>query len=290
MGYLYGFASVEDGEEISKLIEDVDFEGEISLAYARRPNAVISLAKECDVSVFVVARDDKDNKIVGVGACAIKNKIAYLTGLRARRRVNIPKCYALLGDFCKANDVKLTYTTILKSNTGVQKMLEKERASMPNYVRFGECIVHIIRKHLRIKDKNNLIKAGNNYILENHQGEIIASCKAIEQWGFKQCIVKHYGWKIKVLKTFIGWIPKEGEVLKFFTLADVKANDGIALESLLRHASNMDFAGNFFLYGGISSICPVKSLKYKSVVYIVDWEKKMQNAEGIELKLEMADL
>ena len=92
------------------------------------------------------------------------------------------------------------------------------------------------------------------------------------------------------MKTFIGWIPKEGEVLKFFTLADVKANDGIALESLLRHASNMDFAGNFFLYGGISSICPVKSLKYKSVVYIVDWEKKMQNAEGIELKLEVADL
>jgi len=289
MPYKYEIATVEDGEEISALIEDVEFEGEISLAYARRPNAVVSLAKEGDVSAFVIARDENTGKIVGVGACVIKNNIAYLTGLRSKKLVNIPKSYAILREFCKANNVKLTYTTILDSNVGVQKMLEKQRPSMPNYLRHSECIVHIIRKKLKVKDKNILVKDGEYYVLKNPQEEEIARCKAVEQWGYKQYIVKHYGWKMRLAKKFLRWLPNENEVLKFFTLAEVKADDD-ALESLLRHISNIDSQGNFFLYGGIDAYCPVKSFKYKSIVYIVDWDKTIENVADIQFELEIADL
>jgi hypothetical protein len=37
-----------------------------------------------------------------------------------------------------------------------QKMLEKKRASMPHYLRHSELVTNIIRKSLRIKDKNTL--------------------------------------------------------------------------------------------------------------------------------------
>jgi len=290
MPYKYELATVEDGEEISALIEDVDFEGEISLAYARRPNAVESLAKDGDVSAFVIARDEKAGKIVGVGACVIKNNIAYLTGLRSKKRVNIPKSYTILREFCEANKVKLTYTTILGDNVGVQKMLEKQRPLMPHYLRHSECIVHIIRKKLKIKDRNVLTKNGDYYILKNPREEEIARCKAVEQWDYKQYIVKHYGWKMRLAKKFLKWIPNENEVLKFFTLAEVKVDNDVALESLLRHISNIDLQGNFFLYGGIEARCPVKSFEYKSIVYIVDWGKTIKNAADVKLELEIADL
>jgi len=290
MPYKYELATIEDGEEISALLEDVDFEGEISIAYARRPNAVQSLAKDGNASAFVIARDEKTGKIVGVGACVIKNNIAYLTGLRSKKRVNIPKSYAILRAFCEANNVKLTYTTILDDNIGVQRMLEKQRPSMPNYLRHSECIVHIIRKKLKIKDRNLLITDGGYYILKNPQKKEIARCKAAQQWDHKQYIVKRYGWKMRLAKKILRWIPNENEVLKFFTLVGVKADDATALESLLRHISNIDLQGSFFLYGGIDVRCPVKSFAYKSIVYIVDWDKTIENAANITFELEIADL
>jgi hypothetical protein len=288
MGYRYEFASEADGEEISRLLEETEFKGEIAIAYCRRPNAVLSLAKEGDKSAFVVARDD-DGKIVGVGACVIKGDVAYLTGLRAVKLGNIPKCYQMLREFCQQNQVRLTYTTILADNVKVQAMLEKRRPSMPNYLRHSECTVNIIRKRLRIKDKNSLIKVGDFYLLKNPRGEEIARGKAVEQWDFKQYVVKHYGWKLRLAKRFLKWIPNVDEVLKFFTLREVGAKDEAALESFLRHTSRLPLAGSFFLYGGAS--CPVKSIKYKSIVYIVDWDKKIEgDASALPLYVEIADL
>jgi hypothetical protein len=285
--YHYGFATEQDGEEISKLLEDMEFKDEISIAYCRRPNAVLSLAKDGDKSVFVIAKDDS-GKIIGAGACVIKGDVAYLTGLRAVKRANIPKCYEMLREFCDQNNVKLTYTTILANNIGVQAMLEKKRANMPYYLKYSECMVNIIRKNLRVKDKNKLIKSDDFYVLKNHDGEEIARGKTVEQWNYKQYIVKHYGWKLKLARCILKWMPDENEALKFFTLRDVTVKDNTALESFLRHASRLPFEGSFFLYGGI--FCPVKSIKYKSIVYIVDWDKTIEDVSKIQFKVEIADL
>jgi hypothetical protein len=286
--YTYSFATIDDGEEIARLLENVPFSGEISLAYCRRPNAVLSLEKEGDHSVFVVAKEK--SKIIASGACVIKKDIAYLTGLRAEKTVNIPKCYKMLREFCKDHNVKLTYTTILSDNISVRKMLEKKRANMPVYLPYGECITHIIRKNLRINDKNKLRFENDFFILKNTENEEIARAKAVTQDDFKQYVVKQYGPKMRLLKKIFKWIPNENEVLKFFTLYDVSAINEKALESLLRHISHIDKPCEFFLYGGINTTCPVKSIAYKSIVYIVDWDKNLTDLSNIELNFEIADL
>jgi hypothetical protein len=284
----YIFATEKDGEEIAELLEEVEFEGEISIAYCRRPNAVTSLAKEGEKSAFVIAKDN--GKIVGTGGCVIRNGVAYLTGMRARTLVDIPKSYELLRQFCRENDVRLTYTTILSDNAAVRKMLERKRKNMPYYLKYGECSVHIIRKKLRVKDRNSLKFENGFYILENFAGREIAKGKAIEQWDYKQYVVKHYGWKLRLAKKFLKWIPNENEVLKFFTLAEVSAENEVALESFLRHVSNIELQGNFFLYGGIGAKCPVKSIEYKSVVYIVDWDKNITDLDSVKFEFEVADV
>ena len=287
MSYTYEYATVDDGVEIAHLLENVEFKDEISIAYCRRPNAVVSLANDGDYSTFVVARDTS-GAIIATGGCVIKGDVAYLTGLRAVKRANIPKGYALLREFCSNHGVKLTYTTILEENTVVQKMLEKPRAKLPNYLRHSTCMVNIIKKGLKIKDDNQLILKDGYYLLINPQGRELAKGKAVEQWDDKQYVVKHYGAKLRVAKLFFRWIPTENEVLKFFTLRDVHADDQEALESFLRHSSRLPLDGSFFLYGGED--CPVKSLKYRSVVYIVDWDKTITDASKISLDIEIADL
>jgi hypothetical protein len=286
--YTYSFATVDDGEEIAELLENVTFSGEISLAYCRRPNAVLSLEKEGDFSAFVIAKDG--SKIIAAGACVIKNNIAYLTGLRANKPVNIPKCYKMLGNFIKEHNAKLTYTTILSDNISVMRMLEKKRANMPFYLPYGECVTHIIRKNLRINDKNSLDFQDDFFILKSANNIETARAKVIEQYDYKQYVVKKYGPKMRFLKKIFKWIPDENEILKFFTLSDVSANDEKSLESLLRHISNIDKPGEFFLYGGQNVTCPVKSIKYKSVVYIVDWDKNITDLSNINLNIEISDL
>jgi len=287
MAYRYEYATEQDGEEIAELLENVDFKGEVSLAYCRRPNAVLSLARDGDKSTFVIARDDS-GKIIGCGGCVINGEVAYLTGLRSTKRANISKCYELLREFCENNGVKLTYTTILDDNVGVQKMLEKRRPNMPNYLRHSECIVNIIKKNLKIKDNNKLSQAGEFYILKNQQGEELARGKTVEQLEYKQYVVKHYGWKMRLAKQFFKWLPNENEVLKFFVLCNAKVKNDIALDSFLRHISNLPLQGNFFLYGG--EFCPVKSMKYKSIVYIVDGDKTIKDVSNIQLNIEIDKL
>ena len=287
-GITYEYATEKDGEEIAALLEDTEFKGIISIAYCRRPNAVLSLAQDGEKSAFVIAKN-AGGKIVGGGGCTINAGTAYLTGLRAAYPVDIPKAYKMMQSFCAENGARLTYTTILKNNVYAQKMLEKKRPNMPNYLWHSELTTNIIRKKIRIKDKNLLkLESDGLYILQDPNGNDIARGKAVEQWKYKQYIVKKYGWQLRLFKPFIKWLPNENEVLKFFTLREVSAVNNAALESFLRHASHITLQGNFFVYGGAE--CPVRSIKYKSIVYLVDWDKNITDASKVNLCIEVADL
>ena len=282
------YATEKDGEEIARLLEETEFKGGISIAYCRRPNAVLSLARDGEKSTFVISRNT-EGKIVGVGGCTINDNVAYLTGLRAVAPGNIPKAYQLMREFCAKNGAKLTYTTILEDNVAVQKMLEKKRANMPHYLRHSELVTNIIQKKLRIRDKNKIaLEKDGFYVLRNASGDELARGKAVEQWDYKQYVIKKYSRQLQVIKTFVKWFPKENEVLKFFTLREVMANDSIALESFLRHISHIPLQGSFFLYGG--SDCSVKAIKYKSIIYIVDWDKTIEDVSNIPLHVEIANL
>ena len=286
--FSYEYAAEKDGEEIAALLEDTEFKGGISIAYCRRPNAVASLAKDGDKSTFVIAKN-AEGKIVGAGGCVIKGGVAYLTGLRAVSPTNIPKAYQMIKEFCAENGAKLTYTTILQDNLAAQKMLEKKRGSMPYYLRHSELVTNIIRKRLRVRDKNALaLEDDGFYVLRDTFGEELARGRAVEQWDYKQYVVKKYGRQLKFLKFFIKWLPNENEALKFFTLREVAANNSAALESFLRHVSHIALQGNFFVYGGAD--CPVRSIKYRSIVYVVDWDKNIDDVAKIRLDVEVADL
>jgi len=286
--FTYEYATEKDGEEIATLLEDTEFKGGISIAYCRRPNAVTSLARDGEKSTWVVVRNT-EGKIIGVGGCVIQGTTAYLTGLRAVSPGNIPKAYQLIHDFCVASGVTLTYTTILADNIAVQKMLEKKRPIMPHYLRHSELVTNIIHKKLRIKDKNKLTPEDDGFfVLCDPSGKELARGRAVEQWDYKQYVVKKYGWQLRLIKPFIKWLPNENEVLKFFTLRDVAAKDSTALENFLRHISRLPLQGNFFIYGGAN--CPVKSIKYRSIVYVVDWDKTIEDASAIQLNVEVADL
>ena len=285
----YEYATEKDGEEIAALLEEAEFKGGISIAYCRRPNAVLSLAQDSDKSAYVIARNS-DGKIIGVGGCAITGDVAYLTGMRAVvTPMNIPKAYGLLREFCAENNVATTYTTILEDNVSVQKMLEKKRPSMPYYLRHSTLVTNIIKKGLRVKDKNRLsLEADGFYVLRGICGGELARGKAVEQWNYKQYVVKKYGWQLRLLKPFIKWLPNENEVLRFFTLREVVGCDAAAVESFLRHVSHLPLQGDFFLYGGPD--CPVKSIKYRSIVYVVDWDKTIKDVSRIQLDVEPANL
>ena len=287
MGYVYEYATEQDGEEIADLLEKSELGSGVSIAYCRRPNAVLSLARDGDKSVFAVARNG-EGRIVGVGGCAINRDIAYMTGLRAIDRVDISKIFRLGREFCAKNGVRLTYTTILEDNVKARKLLEKKRASMPDYLWHSVCVTHIIRKNLKIKDRNELVQAEGVYILQNPAGEELARGQAVEQWDYKQYIIKRYGWRMKLAKCFFPWLPSEGETLKIFTLKGVEAKNDSALESFLRHISNIPQQGGFFLFGG--DFCPVRSIQYRSIVYIVDWDKSGGDVSKMQFKIEIADL
>jgi hypothetical protein len=287
-GHSYEYATEKDGEEIAALLEDTEFKGGISVAYCRRPNAVNSLARDGDKSTFVIARNT-EGKIIGAGGCTINGDVAYMTGLRAVVPADIPKAYRLIREFCVKNHVRLTYTTILEDNVAVQKMLEKKRAVMPYYLRHSELVTNIIRKRLPVKDRNTIaLEEDGFYVLRDPSGGELARGKAVEQWDYKQYVVKKYGWRLRLLKLFVRWLPDENEVLKFFTLREVTASGQAALESFLRHVSHIPLQGEFFLFGGTD--CPVKSIKYRSIVYIVDWDKTIDDASSIHLDVEIANL
>jgi hypothetical protein len=81
-----------------------------------------------------------------------------------------------------------------------------------------------------VKDKNTLtLEEDGFYVLREASGGELARGKAVEQWDYKQYVVKKYGWQLRLLKLFVKWMPDEDEALKFFTLREVVANDSIAL-------------------------------------------------------------
>jgi hypothetical protein len=145
--FVYAEARQEDASEILEILEDEPFNGRISLMYTRRPNPLASYRLEGDEAIIAVCHDTQNGKIAGFGVCSLRQvylngeieKTGYLTGLRVRREYRktfrfIPQGYEFILAQCQSKGVKLLYTTILEENTVVQRMLEKKRSFMPQYM------------------------------------------------------------------------------------------------------------------------------------------------------------
>jgi hypothetical protein len=148
--FIFEQAAPEDGSAMLAILEDAAFKGNISLLYTRRPDAYRSFKQEGKDVDVVVARDVKNGKIVGFGACAIRElwvngtteKVGYLFGLRVARDYLgkypiLHRGYAYLHTLHEKRGISCYITTILEDNLYAQKLLEKQRSFMPNYHPFG---------------------------------------------------------------------------------------------------------------------------------------------------------
>lgn len=243
--YIYGFAKIEDGKDICTLLETGEFKGNIGLVYSKRPNAVLSALKDGYDSKIAIVTNKYNNEISGMGICTLNNfivngnieKTAYLSGFRILKGKigNIFKVYKMFEDYCRENNVKYTYTTILDDNKYALKMFSKKRKNMPDYVKIADYTVNILMKNIKYKSNNICKKTEetdykkleefiqkesknkqffpyidlNNgffnltykdfYTLKNKDGEILACGILWNQTDYKQLIVKHYSFKYKII-------------------------------------------------------------------------------------------
>jgi hypothetical protein len=149
-------ASPSDSPEILKLMEESPSEGNISLLFTRRPDPYRSMMLEGEEVVIVVARDLKDGKIAGMGACAIRTlyvngvpvKVGYLFSMRVagnfRGLISVVQAYNLLYEICKEKGAKYFIATILDGNVDAIRYLEHEKMPGPRYHYAGRYEGHAI--------------------------------------------------------------------------------------------------------------------------------------------------
>ena len=154
-------AGPADGPALAAVYDSDDgFPGDIAVRFRRGADPYASLLAEGDAVVVPVVREAATGRIVGMGACVVRDawvngeirRVGYLTGLKGlpefRRRVPvIPKVYAFLREH--ARDVELFHTTILADNTLARRMLERRRPTMPEYHLVGPYTTHCFRVGVR---------------------------------------------------------------------------------------------------------------------------------------------
>jgi hypothetical protein len=155
-------AQHSDWPEIKRIYDSGEFDGGIAVQYLRDPDPIASFEREGDRAVILMLMDKEANKAAGFGACIIRrvykggkvvNK-GYLTGLKLlpeyRKKVMlIPYAYQKLYEYTR-DHVDIYFTTILKENTAVQKMLEKPRKLMPLYEYIGDYRVYFCKSGIKI--------------------------------------------------------------------------------------------------------------------------------------------
>jgi hypothetical protein len=160
--YELRLATREDGDQILRVYESGEFQGNISVLYTRRPNPYDSLMKEGEQVVMPVVYDRETGVMIGVGCCLIRKayisgelkSTGYLTGLKLlpeyrKRFPYITQVYQYLYEQTSSL-VDYYYTTILLENVSVQKMLEKKRKNMPAYDFQGVYTVYCFRTGKRV--------------------------------------------------------------------------------------------------------------------------------------------
>ena len=298
--YEISLASGSDSAQILNIYECGDFKGDVSVLYTRRPDPVQSLEDEGEKAVIPIVRDLSTGVIVGMGACIIRKayingeirSTGYLTGLKGlphyRKKVPaISETYRYLREKTMG-EVDIYYTTILKENTAVQKMLEKKRKGMPEYRRIGEYTVYGFRTGVKARSRGWKLETGSLaelesldiwrpgdfnfspadaalhglsdgdvYILRDKDGNAAAACAVWNQQDCKQYIVTGYGgiyrWMKKLPLKLAGYpdLPREGVPANYASIAllAVKDNDPVLANILLRNVAEKASKYDFLMFG-----------------------------------------
>jgi hypothetical protein len=129
-------------------------------------------------------------------------------------------------------------------------------------------------------------------------GSICACVYVWNQIGYKQHIIGGYNGIYKVLKhlspvlPYVGYpkLPKEGSVLKYYTLSFFNYKEGCleAMELLIKHIARKSTESSYFLMGVTKDdelnpmLSRLAKITYKSKLYMVDYEKTEESAKRID--------
>jgi hypothetical protein len=296
----YSVAKPEDSNEILKVFESIDFKGGISVLYTRRPDPYKSFMHDSDKFFMPVVREKGSGKICAVGCCVIRKAFingeikntGYLTGLKIlpefkKKLIKISEVYKQI--FEETQDcVDIYYTTILKENVQVQKMLEKKRKNMPEYRLLGAYTVYCFRTGKKknstiytlhkgfVENLNTFINKNlecfnfspinidfpgifenNVYTLKDDLGEIVAACAIWNQQSYKQNIVTGYSGVYRLIsKLPLKWLgypdfPTENSTVNYgcVTCFCVKDNDLKLAEIFLGKVAENASEFSFLMFG-----------------------------------------
>lgn len=264
----------DDLDGIRKVFRSGKFDGEFCVQFLREPDPLISLGHDGDSAVVIVMEYVSTGEIIAVAGCVIRReyagstvrRIGYLTGLKIlpeyqKKVYCIADGYQMIHDLTKA-DVDIYYTTILSSNTGAVKLLEKRHKRMPSYHFLGEYTTYCIKGGGRPRGRltgltaeerealyDRKVQPGLDFspastafynlkdedfvALRGRDNEILAACAIYGQQEYKQYVISGYNRKYKLLSRlptrWLGYpaFPKENSELNYASIAFlyVKDND-----------------------------------------------------------------
>lgn len=323
--YTLRYADASDNEGIKEIFESGSFQGDFNIHFLRNPFPFESFAEDGDEARILVIIDNDNQRYVAVGGAVVREeyvngkaeKCAYLTGLKIhpdyqKKIFFLPQAYQLMGDGLK--DCAYIYTTILDSNDGVVKMLEKKRKNMPEYRYLGHYTTYCFhggKKKLKLEidntkgfdvlmekyfSKQSFVPCNSEYkgygektfysIRKN--GEIIACCFVGNQQRSKQYKMCGYGgvyrWLSKIPTQWFGYpkFPKENSVINhgIISYLYVKDNDNKLCKNFLRTVAKIS-GYDLLLWGGFENnpltnvLDSMKTIKYGSRLYSVIWEENV---------------
>ena len=162
--FIFEEAKESDSKEMLDIIEGMEFKGDISMLYTRRPDPLNSLRMEGDRVGVIICRDQINGKMAGFGACSVNRmhyngtirNVGYLFNLRSRKEyqrrfLDFNRGYDRMFGLFEGDSIPVYYTTILEENIHARKLLEKRRPFMPVYEYFGDYHTYIVKTGLRRK-------------------------------------------------------------------------------------------------------------------------------------------
>ena len=85
--FTFDIARQEDSQQISEILESNPFKGNVSLVYARRPDAYASFLYEGKETEVIVCRDKHNGQLAGFGAYVVRD--VYVNGRPQRDRKSV---------------------------------------------------------------------------------------------------------------------------------------------------------------------------------------------------------
>ena len=261
-----------DMDGIRKVFLSGKFDGEFCVQFLREPDPLVSLRHDGDSVVMIVMEYVSTREIIAVAGCVIRReyaggtvrRIGYLTGLKIlpeyqKKVYCIADGYQLIRDLTK-EDVDIYYTTILSSNSGAIKLLEKKHKRMPSYHFLGEYTTYCIKgggkergtlTGLTAQERETLyqgkvlpgldfspsgtalyqLKDQDFIALRGRDNEILAACAIYDQQAYKKYVISGYNRKYKLLsKLPTRWLgfpafPKENSELNYASVAFLYVKD-----------------------------------------------------------------